>query len=98
MEIPAPTKQITLRPGGEELRHQVTVGSAPKEHHSPPDCWLRARPWGRHFKYMNGLPEHLKMGGVNTPISQTRKPRLRERKGHTVNRSQSQDGDKESMV
>lgn len=30
VEIPAPTKQMTLRPGGEEFLHHMTVRSAPK--------------------------------------------------------------------
>lgn len=32
----------------------------------PPDILLGARPWGKHFRCMNGPPNHLEAGGINT--------------------------------
>lgn len=48
VEIPAPTKQITLRPE-RECMHHVTWFAEPQNntiHHSPRHCSLSARRWG----------------------------------------------------
>lgn len=74
VEIPAPTKQMTLRPRGEEFMHHViwfAESSNTTTHHSPWHCLLHARLWGKHFRCMNGSPNHL---------LQMRKSRLQEGK------------------